>query len=80
MDLVGNPTATIEKHKFGVAREDLLTAMLDYPRRSPGVRGVVVSGGDVANPPWQRLEARSRGVSIAIHTHVNGATALELVR
>jgi L-lysine 2,3-aminomutase len=26
-------------------------------RRSPGVRDVVVSGGDVANMPWPRLEA-----------------------
>src|SRR4029079_650315 len=31
--------------------------MLDYLRRSPGVRDVVVSGGDVANMPWPRLEA-----------------------
>src|SRR5215467_11277204 len=57
MDLVGNPTATFDKHKFGMAREDRLTAMLDYLRRSPGVRDVVVSGGDVANLPWPRLES-----------------------
>jgi lysine 2,3-aminomutase len=56
MDLVGNPTATFDKQKFGMAREDRLTAMLDYLRRSPGVRDVVVSGGDVANLPWPRLE------------------------
>src|SRR5205085_8827480 len=31
--------------------------MLDYLRRTPGVRDVVVSGGDVANMPWPRLEA-----------------------
>src|SRR5262249_37497803 len=55
MDLVGNPTATFDKHKFGMAREDRLTAMLDYLRRSPGVRDVVGSGGDVADPPWPRL-------------------------
>ena len=30
--------------------------MLDYLRRTPGVRDVVVSGGDVANMPWPRLE------------------------
>jgi len=120
MDLVGNPTATFDKLKFGMAREDRLTAMLDYLRRSPGVRDVVVSGGDVANLPWPRLEAfvsallqiesvrdirlatkalmglpqhwlsaqvqagmarlaetaRSRGVSIAIHTHVNAAQSV----
>ena len=31
--------------------------MLDYLRRTPCVRDVVVSGGDVANMPWPRLEA-----------------------
>jgi lysine 2,3-aminomutase len=31
--------------------------VLDYLRRTPGVRDVVVSGGDVANLPWPRLEA-----------------------
>jgi KamA family protein len=120
MDLVGNPTAQTDKHKFTMAREDRLAAMLDYLRRTPGVRDVVVSGGDVANLPWPRLEgfvaglleidsirdirlaskalmglpqhwlsgevragmarlagtARSRGVSIAIHTHVNAAQSV----
>jgi lysine 2,3-aminomutase len=120
MDLVGNPTASFDKHRFGLAREDRLTAMLDYLRRTPGVRDVVVSGGDVANLPWPRLEAfmsellaiesvrdirlaskalmglpqhwlsaevragmtrlaavaRARGVSIAIHTHVNSAQSV----
>ncbi|HEY3734268.1 MAG TPA: lysine 2,3-aminomutase [Streptosporangiaceae bacterium] len=56
MDLVGNPTPTIDKQKFGMARTDRLTAMLDYLRRTPQVRDVVVSGGDVANLPWPRLE------------------------
>src|SRR6516165_5397426 len=55
MDLVGNPTAQTDKHKFAMAREDRLGAMLDYLRRTPGVRDVVVSGGDVANLPWPRL-------------------------
>ena len=120
MDLVGNPTISFGKHKFGLARDDRLAAMLDYLRRTPGVRDVVVSGGDVANLPWPRLEAfvaalleiesvrdirlaskalmglpqhwlsdevragmsrlasvaRSRGVSIAIHTHVNAAQSV----
>ena len=93
---------------------------MDYLRRTPQVRDVVVSGGDVANMPWPRLEAwltgllevenirdirlatkalmglpqhwlqddvvsgmervsaiaRSRGVSIAIHTHVNHANSV----
>jgi len=56
MDLVGNPTAQTGKHKFAMARDDRLGAMLDYLRRTPGVRDVVVSGGDVANLPWPRLE------------------------
>ncbi len=120
MDLVGNPTATTDKHKFGLARTDRLAAMMDYLRRTPQVRDVVVSGGDVANLPWPRLEefvgalldienirdirlatkalmglpqhwlsddvrsgmqrlaakAQARGVSIAIHTHVNAAQSV----
>jgi KamA family protein len=120
MDLVGNPTPTAGKHKFTLARPDRLGAMIDYLRRTPGVRDVVVSGGDVANLPWPRLEefvaslleidsvrdirlaskalmglpqhwlsdevragmsrlaatASGRGVSIAIHTHVNSAQSV----
>jgi lysine 2,3-aminomutase len=120
MDLVGNPTPTITKHKFILAREDRLDAMLAYLKATPVVRDVVVSGGDVANLPWPRLEgfvaalleidnirdirlaskalmglpqfwlsdevragmgrlgatARERGVSIAIHTHVNAAQSV----
>src|ERR1700761_1485675 len=120
MDLVGNPTPAADKHKFTLARPDRLGAMIDYLRRTPGVRDVVVSGGDVANLPWPRLEsfvsalleidsirdirlaskalmglpqywlsdevragmarlagtARARGVSIAIHTHVNSAQSV----
>ena len=120
MDLVGNPTASWDKHKFTMARDDRLEAMLDYLRRTPTVRDVVVSGGDVANLPWPRVEAfvsalmdiesvrdirlaskalmglpqhwlspdvlagvgrlaataRSRGVSLALHTHVNAAQSV----
>ncbi|HEX6932367.1 MAG TPA: lysine 2,3-aminomutase [Streptosporangiaceae bacterium] len=57
MDLVGNPTPVVEKLKFGMARDDRLGAMIAYLRANPGVRDVVVSGGDVANLPWPRLEA-----------------------
>jgi lysine 2,3-aminomutase len=57
MDLVGTSTPQIAKHKFGLKQPDRLGAMLDYLRRSPGVRDVVVSGGDVANMPWPRLES-----------------------
>jgi lysine 2,3-aminomutase len=57
MDLVGNSTATVDKHKFTLKPVDRLDAMVDYLRRSSAVRDVVVSGGDVANLPWPRLEA-----------------------
>lgn len=57
MDLVGNSTPAVDKHKFTIKPPDRLGAMLDYLRRSPGVRDVVVSGGDVANLPWPRLES-----------------------
>ena len=120
MDLVGNSTAQVAKLRFDlkpVARHD---AILDYLRRTPVVRDVVVSGGDVANMPWKNLEsfvdqlldidtirdirlaskalmglpqhwfaedvvegvarvsakARARGVSLAIHTHVNSAQSV----
>ena len=36
--------------------------MMDYLRRTPQVRDVVVSGGDVANMPWPRLEASLTGL------------------
>src|SRR5450755_349199 len=120
MDLVGNPTPAAGKHKFELPRADRLGAMIAYLRRTPGVRDVVVSGGDVANLPWPRLEefvgalleidsirdirlaskalmglpqhwlsdevlagmtrlakrASQRGVSLAIHTHVNAAQSV----
>jgi lysine 2,3-aminomutase len=117
MDLVGTSTPQVQKLKFSLKPVDRLDAMIDYLGRTPGVRDVVVSGGDVANMPWPRLEsfvgrlldietirdirlaskslmglpqhwladevragmerlagtARARGVSLAIHTHVNAA-------
>ncbi|WP_043643020.1 KamA family radical SAM protein [Nocardioides alkalitolerans] len=57
MDLVGTSTAVIDKLKFVGKPNDRIGDMLDYLRRTPGVRDVVVSGGDVANMPWPRLEA-----------------------
>lgn len=120
MDLVGNSTPQVAKLKFDLKPVDRQTAMLDYLRRTPSVRDVVVSGGDVANMPWKNLEAfldrllevenvrdirlatkalmglpqhwfagdvvegvgrvartaRERGVSLAIHTHVNSAQSI----
>ncbi|MBA2772763.1 MAG: lysine 2,3-aminomutase, partial [Nocardioidaceae bacterium] len=57
MDLVGNSTPVIDKLKFNLKPVDRIEAMLDYLRHNPGVRDVVVSGGDVANMPFARLEA-----------------------
>ena len=120
MDLVGTSTPTIDKLKFVGKPNDRLGAMLAYLRATPSVRDVVVSGGDVANMPWPRLEdfltqlleienvrdirlatkaliglpqhwlqpevleglqrvgqlSRSRGVSLAVHTHTNHANSV----
>ena len=120
MDLVGNSTPSVEKLRLTLRPVDRQQAQLDYLRGHPEVRDVVVSGGDVANMPWPRLEAyllalleidsirdvrlatkalmglpqhwlqpevvagmarvaglaRSRGVALAIHTHVNNAASI----
>ncbi|WP_020417861.1 KamA family radical SAM protein [Amycolatopsis sp. ATCC 39116] len=57
MDLVGNSTEQVVKHKLDLKPVDRQDAMIDYLRRTPGVRDVVVSGGDVANVPWHQLES-----------------------
>jgi lysine 2,3-aminomutase len=56
MDLVGNATPTFDKLRFELKPADRLAAHLEYLRATPSVRDVVVSGGDVANMPWKRLE------------------------
>ena len=56
MDLVGNSTPAVEKLKFVAKPDTRLAQMLDYLHSNPNVRDVVVSGGDVANLPWPRLE------------------------
>ena len=120
MDLVGNSTPQVVKLKMAGKPMDRHEAILDYLKRTPTVRDVVVSGGDVANMPWKNLEsfldrvldvenirdirlatkalmglpqhwlaeatvegvarvsakARSRGVGLAIHTHVNHAQSV----
>ena len=57
MDLVGNPTPGVAKHKFGLrpgtTGSPPCSSICGPP---PGVRDVVVSGGDVANLPWPRVE------------------------
>jgi len=57
MDLVGNSTPVITKLKFEQKPAMRYDDMIDYLRRSPGVRDVVVSGGDVANMPFKNLES-----------------------
>ncbi|HVE64888.1 MAG TPA: lysine 2,3-aminomutase, partial [Mycobacteriales bacterium] len=57
MDLVGNSVPQVAKLKFLAKPADRYADMLAYLRRTPGVRDVVVSGGDVANLPWHQLEA-----------------------
>ncbi|WP_246284058.1 KamA family radical SAM protein [Gordonia asplenii] len=57
MDLIGNSTPTIDKARLTLKPVDRYDRMLEYLRATPTVRDVVVSGGDVANVPWPRLEA-----------------------
>ncbi|HEY1178794.1 MAG TPA: lysine 2,3-aminomutase [Phytomonospora sp.] len=57
MDLVGNSTPTVDKLKLTLKPKDRYDAMIDYLNDHPGVRDVVVSGGDVANVPWKNLES-----------------------
>jgi lysine 2,3-aminomutase len=120
MDLVGNSTPAVPKLRFDLKPVDRQAEILAYLRRTPGVRDVVVSGGDVANLPFRSLAAfveglleiesvrdvrlaskalmglpqhwlqpavadgmaalaataRARGVSLAVHTHVNAAQSV----
>ncbi|MBI3554048.1 MAG: lysine 2,3-aminomutase [Elusimicrobia bacterium] len=57
MDLVGNSVPQVQKHKFEHQPKERYEAMLDYLKKTPSVRDVVVSGGDVANVPIAQLEA-----------------------
>ncbi|MFC0531916.1 KamA family radical SAM protein [Phytohabitans kaempferiae] len=56
MDLVGNSTPAVDKLKLTLKPADRYDAHITYLRAHPGVRDVVVSGGDVANVPWRHLE------------------------
>jgi lysine 2,3-aminomutase len=117
MDLVGPSTPRVDRLHFTTSAPERREQMLNYLRATPTVRDVVVSGGDLTNLPWPRLEAfldglmeiesirdirlaskglmslpqhwltdevrrgvervakkaLDRGVSLAIHTHVNAA-------
>jgi lysine 2,3-aminomutase len=57
MDLVGNDVPQVIKMKFQIPQKDRYEQMLDYLRKTPSVRDVVVSGGDLANVPIASLES-----------------------
>jgi len=56
MDLVGNDVPQIAKHRFTVGQKDRYSQILDYLKKTPSIRDVVVSGGDIANLPIATLE------------------------
>jgi len=56
MDLIGNSTPAVDKARLSLRPTDRQDQMIEYLRATPTVRDVVVSGGDVANVPWPRLE------------------------
>ncbi|HET9994563.1 MAG TPA: hypothetical protein VFQ18_04100 [Candidatus Acidoferrum sp.] len=57
MDLVGNDVPQVIKLRFQIPQKDRYEQMLDYLRKTPSVRDVVVSGGDLANVPIAQLES-----------------------
>ena len=56
MDLVGNDVPQVTKLKFNLPQKDRHQQILDYLRKTPSVRDVVVSGGDIANLHISQLE------------------------
>lgn len=56
MDLVGTSTPAVAKRRLTLKPIDRQSAILGYLADHPGVRDVVVSGGDLANLPWVHLE------------------------
>jgi lysine 2,3-aminomutase len=57
MDLVGNDVPQVKKTRFTIPQPDRHEKILEYLRRTPQVRDVVVSGGDIANVPIAQLES-----------------------
>lgn len=57
MHLVGKDTPQAAKVKFALPPRERQRRMLEYLEATPGIRDVVVSGGDVANVPLGQLEA-----------------------
>jgi lysine 2,3-aminomutase len=56
MDLVGNDVPQVDKLKFVTPQKERHQQILDYLKKTPSVRDVVVSGGDIANLPITTLE------------------------
>jgi len=56
MDLVGNDVPQVAKLKFHIPQKDRHQQILEYLRKTPVVRDVVVSGGDIANLHITQLE------------------------
>lgn len=56
MDLVGGSVPQVQKRKFETGQVDRHASMLEYLKKTPSVRDVVVSGGDIANLPAPVLE------------------------
>jgi lysine 2,3-aminomutase len=56
MDLVGSDVPQVRKARFQTPKADRYKLMLEYIRVTPGLRDVVVSGGDISNIPVALLE------------------------
>jgi len=56
MDLVGQNVPQVQKRKFEAGQNDRHAAIVEYLKKTPSVRDVVVSGGDIANLPAPVLE------------------------
>jgi lysine 2,3-aminomutase len=57
MDLIGNNVPQFIKHRFELKQKERYAAILEYLRKTPTVRDVVVSGGDIANLPISHVES-----------------------
>jgi lysine 2,3-aminomutase len=57
MDLVGNNTPLIVKHRFEMKQKERYDEIIGYLQQTPSVRDVVVSGGDMGNLPIAHLES-----------------------
>lgn len=62
MDLVGQSVPQVKKRQFEVGQKERNEQILEYLKKTPSVRDIVVSGGDIANLPVQTLEAFISGV------------------